>query len=704
MISLFIDESGSFECIDTFVQNVDGKELKEVVGGVLCIGLKSEAELIVLNEKLKADFIDICGTDYYKRIHGKTRIGSLQNKVLKRVFEESQGYNKMIPFYIHKGELTKNINSNITDDNTAAMLYFNMLNRLVSNVLLFYPDFIKDNQCEEIHINIASRRTPFKSLDSKKIEEFNELGISIDEQYQNSFKLKSSTSVLINVSNELNRADYLKAKLDINIKEHSIDYNGTGTSCNELFQLADFVCNNAYLKVLNIHNEITFSYDDIDESYRNIYKNYKSGNLFDYIEEKYNFDDNFKDCSHRKVYNRYLNKLDEKSILTLGKIKECVSRLGLIVHEKKFERRKIKYFIDFLEPTIDQFSEKNKILKLDFYYIKLSVYNHLGDFNNNKKTYKKLIENADSMFSMEAIDRKLKINNVYAVTCSNEFDFKSALNIVDELIIIQEDIERIFTQSNELLFNINSTKDNIHDTDMGKLYSSKGQYLSFMGDNSAYTNFYKAIEYMGNDEINRSQTISYLIHFIAENKQAIQSKDIELIEEYLGFKDFDEGIEYFTSLNENELIVPPESFKLFAFVKLHLNRFKELIEEDKLIKLIKKVQKLDTDRLEHPWELILFNLALNCSDKESRKKLFNYASKICMDEKNDITLKLIGNMIQINSDLSRGTVKNFINYLKEDFITDFMRKYFELEKLEKEELILEKKLELINSKFTYMYR
>lgn len=704
MISLFIDESGSFECSDKSVQNIDGKELKEVVGGVLCFRLKSEAELIALNEKLKDEFIDICGMDYYKKIHGNTRIGSLQNRVMKRVFEEKQGYDRMIPFYIQKGKLTKNINSNITDDNTAAMLYFNMLNRLVSNILLYYPDFIKDNQCEEIHINIASRRAPFKSLDSKKIEEFNELGISIDEQYQNSFKLKSSTSVLINVSNELSRADYLKAKLDINIKEHSIDYKGISTNCNELFQMADFICNNAYLEVLNIHNKIPFAYDDIDESYRTIYKNYKSGDLYGYIEEKYNYDENYEGSSWKKVYNRYLNKLEEKSILTLRKIRECVSKLGIIVHEKRFERRKIKYFIDFLEPIIDQLSEKNRILKLDFYYIKLSIYNHLGDFNNNKITYRKLIESADSMFSMESIDRKLKINNVYAVTCSNEFDFKGALKIIEELIIIQEDIERIFTQSNELLFNINSSKENIHDTDMGKLYSSKGQYLSFLGDNSAYDNFYKAIEYMDDDTINRSQTISYLIHFIAESNRSIQSKDIELIEEYLGFKNFSEGIEYFTALEEEELIVPPGSFKLFAFMKLYLNRYKESIEGDKLTRLIKRLLKINADRLEHPWELILFNLAMNCNDKENKRKLFSFASKICMDEENDITLKLIGNMIQVNSDLSKGTVKNLINYLKEDHITDFMRNYFEFERLEKEELTLEQKLELINSKFTYMYK
>lgn len=703
MIALFIDESGSFECNDKNYESLEDKELNEVIGGVLCFNLKNEDALNNVNIRLKREFIEVGGYDYYKKIHGRNRVGIIQNKLLKRVFEENQGYGHIVPFYIERGQISKNINSNITDDNTAAMLYFNMLNRLVSNILLYYPDFIEDNCSEDVHINIASRRTPFNKLNEKKKKEFISLGISVDQENQNSFKLNSSTSVLANISNELSNNNSRKCKININIREHNINYQGSDLGCNEMFQLADFVCNNAYLKVIDLPNRVIFGYDDIDDNYRRIYKNYKLNNLFEYINEKYNIEYLHSRNKYKKIYDKYLLKLDENKITKINSIKECMAKIEIIIHEKRYERKRMKYLVDFLQLIIDQLPQKYSTIKLNFYYLTLNVYNHIGDFNNNRSTYRKVISNAESVFSIEAINLKLKINNVYAVTKSNEFDFKQSLMLVEELIIIQEDIEKIFMQSNKLLFNTNKTSNDIVDLDMGKLYSSKGQYQAFILDNDAYESFHKALTYMGINTINKHQTISYFIHFLSESNHPINENDFIIIEDYFGSKNFMDILNHFNEVGEGMINIPV-AFKLFAFIKLYINRLSCFIEDEKLKILVKRILKFDTNILEHPWGLIFFNLGKYFhTDTKLSKSLLDRAYNICNSSDNEVTLKLIAHMIKINSVRNKGCIKSFSEYLQEDFITEHMRDYFKLDEIRSGNLNLEEKIALVNSKFTYMY-
>lgn len=703
MIALFIDESGSFECDDKVTYS-QGNANNEIVGGVLCFNIDNEKSLQILNNKVKNDFIDIGGNDYFNKIHGKTRNGVIQNTVLQKVFCENKGYDRLIPFYIQRGKITKNINSNITDDNTAAMLYYNMVNRLVSNIILYYPDFIKDNKVEEVQIYIASRTSPLKSLNQRKIEEFKKLGHTLEDTQGYGFKLNGSDSILININDELNTVDYMENRINISISKVTIEYNESLNKYNEIFQLSDFVCNNAYLNVISLPNKVTFLYDDINDSYRRIYRNYKNNNLYEYLEEKYKYEHLFKGNSSKKNYDSYLNKLDKSTINTINNIKECISKLGLVIHNNNYERRKAKFFIDYLDQIIEQITPRLYSLKLEYYYIKLSLYNHFGDFSSSKEIYKKVMESADTIFSLESIMLKLKINNLFAVTCSNEFNFREALQVVDDLIEIQKDIEKIFLQSNYLLFNKHADNDHIVDLEMGKLYSSKGQYLAFLRQEGAYENFHEAIKYMGEDLSNRAQTVSYLIHYLADSTKKFSSEDNRLIKEYMVYDNFYDLCKYFINLNEEKIVSPPEVFKLFAFLKLYVNRKTDDLNEELLMNLSNKLLKLKIKDLEHPWQLIFYTLGKYLSKGKSLKsELFLTAIKICNIDENDVTIKMMSYLFMLEYETSNNSINKFVNYLKCESVTDFIREYFELAKLEDVNISVQDKKDLISSKFTFMY-
>ncbi|MCC9296705.1 hypothetical protein LN736_17860 [Clostridium sp. WLY-B-L2] len=149
MIYIFLDEAGSFECND------NDKIKREVIGGVICKNIKNEKSIKTLTDGLEKQFINAGGYDYYNKIHGKRRNGKIQNAVLKSIFIDKKCGNKIIPFYIERGNVNKKIFSNITDDNNASFLYLNMLNRVISNLLLYKSEIMDDDN--EVIVNLPTR-------------------------------------------------------------------------------------------------------------------------------------------------------------------------------------------------------------------------------------------------------------------------------------------------------------------------------------------------------------------------------------------------------------------------------------------------------------------------------------------------------------------------------------------------------------------
>lgn len=697
MIALFLDESGSFECKD---HNDDYADLPDLIGGFICTDIKHEKSLQYLNNEIKNEFIKFGGENFYQKIHGKDRKGSIQNNMLRRVFHNDK-YDRLTPFYIKRGELNKKVNSNVTDDNTASMLYYNMINKLIINVLLYYTKFVKYDH-QDVHIFLPTRRVPVYKLSDKQIDDFNNFAVNKEE---NSIKLDIASSVLMNLNNELNNLTWFDKSINVLIHEHQIKYKITEYPYNELYQLADIVCNNAYFNIVDIPQEIVFAYDDIDESYRRIYKNYKSSDLYNYALEKYFFNKQFKFNHYSGFYKKYIDLIDQSKISDFSNIKQYVTKLETITDEKNYKRMRIKYLLDFLEPQIENLDDRYEyqILKLKYYYLKLKVYNHLGDFKSNVATYEKIKLIADKINSIEALELKININTLYAVTCSNGFNFEQALQIINDTILAEQELQKILEFNNELLFYNVNKKDKILNTKMGKLYSSQGQYRSFLNRADAIESFYKAIEYFGDDQKNKKQTISYLIHHIAESNKEISKKDRNYIEYYLGHGGFQERINYFLNLDENEMIKPIPSFKLFAFIKLYLKRLKKSIDEELLFKLSNKISDLNIDDLEHPWQLIFFNLGQYFKNKQKHsKELMCKGLNIANNSEHDVTIKLMSYLILINSEKNKNVVSKFIRYLDSDKVNNHIKNYFDLDIL-KDTTDTFVQIQAINSKYTYMF-
>lgn len=693
MIYIFVDESGSFECIEKEKQN------KEVVGGIILKEINNENSFNELHKKVENEFIKAGGKDFFNKIHGKERKGKIQNKVLIDIFRNKSCGDNIIPFYIRREKLTKVVNSNITDDETLSMLYLNMMSRVISNLLIYRSDVLDNDN--EVIINVANRSIPEKKLEQNNLKTFEEFSIV---KNNGEYKVNSAEFLISSLNSELSLCNYINNKINITVKSDTIAYKKDKIDgLNIFYQLSDFVCNNACLNVLKDLNEIVFAYDDIDEAYRNIYRSYKNGNLYNFINLKIYFDKQFADSCYKKGYNSFLNELDYKAIISSDTITDFIEKSKLIISSKNYNRKEMKAKLDFIDEYIDKYNIDSRTM-LEYYLLKMRVYNHLGNYTGNKSVYSKinLIEN--NINSLNTISLKLSAMNLYAVSLSNGFLFKDALDVINKIIVNQKFIEDMYSEVSTALDVSNNKSCVTEDVFMGKLLSSKGQYESFIDDKNAEKSFLSALDYYGSNEKEKNQTISYLIHFYAYFKIIPEFKIQSIINSYFNFNNFDEGINYFNSIPIENLTVTSLSFKLFAFIK-YLDVYEKMgenIEINKLEAIEKKILKLG-DILEHPYELICFNLSRKTCSKDLKRKLIEKAISICVTNDSDFTLRVIGAMIELNSYKSKKNLKHFLDIFKDEGITVETKNYFEIERLNEMNNV-DKSLEIINEKFTYMYK
>jgi hypothetical protein len=709
MIYVFLDEAGSFECNDR------DKTKQDIIGGVICKGIKSEKYVEKLSNSIKSVFINHGGDDYYNNIHGRQRNGKVQNDILKDIFKNKKYRNKIIPFYIEKGHINKKVYSNITDDNRGSFLYLNMMNRVVSNLLLYKSGIIDDDN--EMVINLPTRTLPIRVLSRQKREDFKELACDITDKM---VSLNISDNLISALGYEIDNCNFLKNKIYIKINVNTIKYgnkckieNSNGNCLNVFYQLADFVCNNAYLKVINNLNEIVFYYDDIDESYRNIIKYYNQGKLYEYINEKEKYNTKFKNSKYKKMYDLYIKDLDEERLYNRASIKDFINKEREEIDSKEYNRVFVKRKFAYIDKYITNTDIKDNLETIIEYYIyKMRIYNHLGDFKDNKITYEQII-NLNSKYKVNSLDMvkyRMISKNLYAVTLSNAFLFEKSIQHINDNIKYQEIIEEMYK---EISCDIdgNSTPKNYYDIDMGKYLSSKGQYMSFINDISSKEYFLKALDCFKYNKMQKDQTISYLIHYYAYFNIIPEECIRKIINEYFEFNDFEEGINYFRKMEFEDLLLPSQSFKLFAFIKYWIiyEKMGQTIVSSKIKELSNKLNKLclyikkSSKTLEHPYELIFYNIAQKLESGTLKKQLNEKAISICENPNSEFALRAIGFMIKFNSYKNKKDLRNFVKFLSNEDILDDTRKYFEVDTLSKED-DMDRALNIVNSKFTYMYR
>ncbi|MCC9294921.1 hypothetical protein LN736_08645 [Clostridium sp. WLY-B-L2] len=552
---------------------------------------------------------------------------------------------------------------------------------------------------------------PVKKLSDREIKAFKELSYDI---VNGKVVLNLSSNLLSTLSCEISSCSFLKNKIYVKINEKRIDYDGKckrEDDLNIFYQLSDFVCNNAYLKVMNDLNEIVFAYDDIDESYRKIMQYYNGKKLYEYIDQKERYDIEFKNSKYKRIYDSHIKNLDKKKLYSNVSIKDFIMKEREEIKSREYNRIFVKRKLDKVDKYITSSTVKNDLKTAAEYYIfKMRTYNHLGDFKDNSNTYKNVMKLTYNINSMDIIRLRMEAINLYAVTLSNSFIFKESITYIDKLIWYQNFVEDMYK---EIACDIDKKEidKNYVDINMGKYLSSKGQYMSFINNKSARKYFLKALECFKYNDKQKNQTISYLIHYYSYFEIVPEDNIKQIIDKYFGFDSFQDGINYFTKIKYENLLSPSESFKLFAFIKywaiyekmgqdIGLDQIKKL--GNKLANLCSYVEE-HSKFFEHPYELVFYNMAQKLENSSLKKEFNDKAISICKNPNSEFTLRAIGFMIKLNCYKNKKDLKKFINFLNEKDILDDTRKYFEVDALSREDDI-NRALNIINSKFTYMYR
>lgn len=700
MLSFFIDESGQFE---------NPNDNYQIIGGLICKH-KNMDDLNRLNNQIIEEFKNIYGPSYIYQLHGKDRDFIKRDQFLKKIFSQSNHYNELMPFFITKGHLSKIINSNITDDNMGSMLFFNMLNTVVSNLILYHPNLLNGER--DINLFVASRVAVNVPKEKQVLIE-SKTGNRGDTIHI----LNHDTGILVHLNHELNSFAKLFEEtfknnsgqyLKIQIQKEKILYNENNhneenslTKYREMFYMSDMICNYVYNSFKNKYNiefpiKFKFIYDDINELYKKIYRSYLQKDLFEFLSLKEDFNIKFEQNSFFKTYKNYIQLLNIDSIVNENSLKQCLYRVEDMIVNRQESIRKQESILEFIGKYLEQLNDKEKFL---YYDLSIRVSNHKGAFVQSKNYFENALELANQISSFETIDQKRRILNRYAVTCSNLFDFNKALEISEQLISTQKNL-----QENLALLDIDVFGTGIqpnYDTNLGIYYSSKGQYQAFLNMEEAYDSFHEAIKLFKHDQKNKMQTISYLIHYLAESKKSLNSLDKQLIDEYFNGSDLTTQINYL--LNQPFLNSKVIQYHIYVFLKYYFYRLNNQVQIELLIKLAQKCLK-SIQIKEHPCEFIFYYLAkiVKTKDQKLSRKLYMAAKSVYENSTNDITVQLIGYMIEIDYWKNKEAVENFINFVKSLSNYSSLLDYFEINKLIEMDNLSEK-INNILSKFTFMY-
>lgn len=704
MISIFLDESGQFE---------NNQESDSAVVGGLLIKHSSDTFLSEycesLREKLSQISMEIRNDlNFHKYLHGIERDFNVTNKIIEEILNDRNTIEQVVPIYIQRSNYSRMINSNVSDDNNAHILYFNMLNTIISNVLLYTPNLL-DNETN-VQLFLASRLAAHDMNDLKKINEFKSVALygHSDNRGTMKYHLSNETSVLVHLNRELQFYPFLQNKIKVSIYKNTIHYDHsklTGNDHMEIYYLADIICNHVFHAKKSpqfggnrLHKSLSYAYGDINEDYLGIFRAYYEQNWFKFHSEVHRFNNNYR-TENKRSYKKFIE------ILEVGysahedgnAMKLFLFNMEQFMLERSYCHKKARYLIDKLQLKEGLLEKENKLVLFD---LSLQVYNHIGAYDDSKLVFKKAIAIANQVGSYDALNRKRSIMNRYATTCANGFDFEQGLEIVEQLIDSQIAFQQMMHTSNGVLFN----EELLIDTDelLGKLYSSKGQFLSFLEQNHSIDCFHLALNKFGNDKRNRLQTLSYLTHAVAKPDMIMTTKEREAVNEYLGEGEFERRIESYINCDAIDKQVS-NSFKLYAMLKYYRYQLPQHMNESLLIKLAEKIEKYSELNMNHPWPLIYVNLAEMIESKEKKlaHTLYTKAYKICDNSGSELTLRLIGGMIKIRAKKNESSVNSFIELIH-DTGNEQVRAYFEVDTID--ELSWQKKMDHFDAKFTFMYR
>lgn len=667
------------------------------------------------NKKGKLEFYN--KFDYIRDEEKRKSIGTKINKKMSEkvinYIRGREGYN--ITALIKNKELNENefFEKGKFSFELGANLYERMATKFLYNNIFYNPLINKEN--DKIFLNIATRTISAKP-DSKKYNELVELGYwpksNNDGSYR--FYVTNYDTYRSALASKLNESK-LKANItDINVE--SINYENDKTS--PFLYLADTICDllsnefyqmKSQTEIFNLIDSIKektgkqlfcFYYDDIDNIWCELVQAIKEKDLIKALDKKADIENSL--SANKELYIKFWNNSIETDLINLfdkNKGKTYLLQLDTYFDKENSKYEKGRVIAESILNIAKSKGEEDIILDKFKYDLneKIAIsYNHRGNIKKATEYFEKCLVYKDKIGRLN----KVKLINRYSVLLTNLCRYEDAIKQLNEVII--ENYEDI--KCCEAGFSDDARE-------YGKLFSSLGQNLAFLNKyEESENNFKKALE-LFNSESDRETTKTYLLHLFIESNE--KEKYEELMYEITKERDFKKQLEYFIDEDSNL------RFKLYFYMKA-LNRFyREELDKNfikNIISIFYKKQYSNNDFNEHPKELtakyiqkLAFRYGMKREGIELAKSNFSYNK----DEftMNIINYKSIIELIQMEKmdsnnkkDIYDKETIRYINKIKDEINGQALVEKAFNEFIELSSKDIEKCIEAIDNKLTYMYR
>ena len=695
MITIALDETGYFEDLKTTGNSI--------VGGIIFKCKDDEARKKEL-KRLQDFFKEVCINERCKYpwdIHpnwsnGRVVNSSQADKVRKAIiaslpdFLNGTGDWALNPpngeYYLYA--LVGDINGinyseyglgNLVDDSISSNRYEHMAYRVLEN-LLFYNLKFKDEK--NVVLNLATRTLP---IDDDEKEGFKQTGNEVYlNNNSNTYVTRVTTpnsyrSALILMIQNSNRKDL---HFD-DIMVDSICYrNDSRKNLNHGFlYLSDIVCD-IYKKNMKLDNKnnslieqlwkkcqkysperfYVWSYSDFDQVYRNVYESFIDKDYYTALKNIYLASET--DDKIASVYDKLWFDDIRKDIMSSSSDNDFSSvQASIIALENELSDSKIKVdearkIFNLLKSKAENLCNESKNesrnygLLFTLYKSEMAICNHEGNHAASEIAYKKCIKYAHYL----NVEQVMELQNMYSVILCDSLEFDKAIRITRKTCKYENKLHVLKDKIN------NFKSKYIH---QGRTYSQLAQCYAFKEKYAkAKKYFNKAFECYGDDNFNRTITMSYYLHMLIEQRNLGEYNKFAI--EYFGYETLKDQLEYilksYVSNQENNAWM----FMLNVYMKaLYILHSEELInkEPNLLRDLLMKFYggtKAISDKNIHPWELIYKYAALCCLRLENKdfdekgKEYIRLAKTSLVNIDGGILPKIIDEIeVQYNSVLNR---------------------------------------------------
>ena len=645
MLTISLDEYGQFEKEDNTPRLIGGVVYAcDPRGSAKEQAAEQNAEKYRIAEYLERCCLD-CGARFPQDLHFETR-NPAHNEVVKRVKDriKSTFLKEFLPgakgkyyFYaiLSEGRGVTQFSpdeGNMLADNYGINRYLHMSAQVLRNLLIDNPVVSGDSY----QLELATRRIPADEI--KKLEMVNFGLNTIQKERENGFvppdeaTLFRDEKALFPVTTALSYVSALSALsmdrgmsgANYRLFAQSINYMPEKGKLQGYLYLADIVCSffedviktrggtspsgplasrlyEEACRLTGHRDNMIWSYGDIDFTYRAALLSLADGDLFTCLSLLYDVT-----RSNAKAAALYQDFWVEKA---LKQMKQGRSDLDFV-----HAAQRLAEYMDQNRTTEDQARAEyvaNQLLiaagdmpsnsryAFDLYRCLSKLYNHRGLSEKAQSFFEKAMQSARSA----PIGDYMELRNDYSVSLSDQLKHTDALAFTEETIQYEELIEEIRKGLSGDAYEDISIR-------CGRTRSQIGQCLAFLNRHEEATvQFEKAFALFGDNEKEKQQTRSYLLHNLIEAGNREDYEREAAI--YFGTEDRLRQIE---AVCKDSDTAP--DFAIYVYVKalwvFYLHETSRSSAE-RLLKALQTQQKRGV--LRHPWELISRYCALIAESK-----------------------------------------------------------------------------------------